>query len=177
MFEKFKVILSKVMSVFPSLDDHIASEPVLIKQFVCGFLFNRNCKRVCLIRKNRPIWQAGKLNGVGGSIEPGETGPMAMAREFFEETGVHTLPLDWIPVTDLYFKGIVVQMYAFSSQIVYDAVRTNTDEKVVKLAVQYIHKGSTDCLSNIPALITLCEDAIHFDGTDPYHKVGRQQEE
>jgi 8-oxo-dGTP diphosphatase len=53
--------------------------------YVCGFLFSPDRSRVLLIRKNRPAWQAGKLNGVGGKIEAGESPLDAMIREFREE--------------------------------------------------------------------------------------------
>lgn len=56
--------------------------------YVCGFLFSPCGGLVVLIEKNRPAWQAGKLNGVGGKVEPGESPGRAMAREFYEETGV-----------------------------------------------------------------------------------------
>ena len=54
-------------------------------QFVIGFLFRND--EVALIQKNRPEWQKGKLNGVGGHIEEGEKPSDAMKREFYEETG------------------------------------------------------------------------------------------
>jgi 8-oxo-dGTP diphosphatase len=63
------------------------------KTYVCGFLFSPERTRVLLIRKNRPAWQAGRLNGLGGKIEPGETPHQAMVREFREEAGVD-LPED-----------------------------------------------------------------------------------
>jgi 8-oxo-dGTP diphosphatase len=58
------------------------------QHYVCGFLFSPDRARVLLIRKRRPAWQAGKLNGVGGKIETGETPQEAMRREFREEAGV-----------------------------------------------------------------------------------------
>ena len=59
-----------------------------MKRYVCSFLFSTDRRRVLLIRKNRPAWQAGKLNGVGGKIEAGETPHEAARREFREETGL-----------------------------------------------------------------------------------------
>lgn len=56
--------------------------------YVAGFLFNDNGNRVVLIEKERPEWQRGKFNGIGGHIEEGETPEQAMRREFKEETGV-----------------------------------------------------------------------------------------
>lgn len=61
---------------------------------VVGLLFSADFSHVLLIRKARPPWQTGKLNGVGGRIEPGETAHAAMHREFEEETGC-TSKVDW----------------------------------------------------------------------------------
>jgi 8-oxo-dGTP diphosphatase len=59
-----------------------------VQEYVAGFLFSPDRSRVLLIRKRRPAWQAGKLNGLGGKVEPGETPIEAMRREFREEAGV-----------------------------------------------------------------------------------------
>lgn len=56
--------------------------------YVAGFLFDPNLTRVALVRKGKPEWQAGRLNGIGGKIEPGETALEAMRREFLEEAGL-----------------------------------------------------------------------------------------
>lgn len=59
-----------------------------MQTYACGFLFSPDRCRVLLIRKNRPAWQAGKLNGIGGKIERGETPAEAMRREFREEAAL-----------------------------------------------------------------------------------------
>lgn len=43
--------------------------------YVAGFLFGPMPRHnyVALIRKNKPDWQKGKLNGIGGKVEAGET--------------------------------------------------------------------------------------------------------
>lgn len=57
-------------------------------EYVAGFLFTGpDPNWVALVRKARPAWQAGRLNGIGGKIEPGEAPVTAMVREFREETG------------------------------------------------------------------------------------------
>jgi len=69
-----------------------------MQSYVVGFLFDdfdENDKLVTLIKKNRPSWQAGLWNGIGGKVEPGETNYQAMVREFAEETGVQTYESDW----------------------------------------------------------------------------------
>lgn len=66
-----------------------------MKRYVLGFAFDSTRQHVLLIEKNRPEWQAGRLNGVGGKIEPEDRNSPreAMAREFFEETGLNP-PID-----------------------------------------------------------------------------------
>lgn len=65
------------------------------KMYVAGFCFSERHDSVVLIKKARPHWQSGFLNGIGGKIEEGETPLQAMVREFEEETGVKTQTPDW----------------------------------------------------------------------------------
>lgn len=58
------------------------------KTYCVGFLFSTDLQNVVLIKKNRPALQVGKLNGVGGKVEAGESYHDAMVREFSEEAGV-----------------------------------------------------------------------------------------
>jgi len=61
-------------------------------EYVVGFAFSKNRKNVLLICKNRPEWQKGCLNGIGGKVEDDPTFLAAMNRECLEETG---LILNW----------------------------------------------------------------------------------
>lgn len=55
------------------------------RYYVAGFLLKGD--HVLLVRKNRPKWQDGFLNGIGGEVEGSETPEQAMEREFHEEAG------------------------------------------------------------------------------------------
>jgi len=55
---------------------------------VLGFYFDISFEKVLLIKKNKPKWQRGKLNGIGGKIEQEESPISAMVREFKEEAGI-----------------------------------------------------------------------------------------
>lgn len=72
--------------------------------WVAGFLFSTDGKRVLLIQKNKPDWAVGKWNAVGGKIEHGETNLEAMNREFEEETGLESDNdnIDWVHFVNLY---------------------------------------------------------------------------
>jgi 8-oxo-dGTP diphosphatase len=58
-------------------------------------MFSYQRDRLVLIRKNHPDWQKGLMNGVGGHMEENESVWAAMSREFLEEAGVETNPLEW----------------------------------------------------------------------------------
>jgi len=57
-------------------------------RLVVGYIFDLEMNQVILIKKIKPEFMAGKLNGVGGKVEPGEDYLEAMRRECKEETGL-----------------------------------------------------------------------------------------
>lgn len=70
-----------------------------MKNYVAGLMFSEDRTKVALVRKNKPDWQKGLLNGIGGKIELEDStmchgdaiftsSKNAMIREFKEETGV-----------------------------------------------------------------------------------------
>ncbi len=66
-----------------------------MKEYVNGFMYCEDESKVVLIKKEKPEWQRGLLNGVGGKIELGESPKQAIVREFEEETGVKTSESEW----------------------------------------------------------------------------------
>jgi 8-oxo-dGTP pyrophosphatase MutT (NUDIX family) len=64
--------------------------------YVTGFAFTPDGDSVLLIKKTKPQWQAGKLNGVGGKVEEFDADlAAAMVREFQEETSIVTTSDQW----------------------------------------------------------------------------------
>ena len=97
------------------------------QRFCVGYLFSPDLTKVVLIRKNRPDWQATKLNGVGGKLQDGETPLRGMQREFLEETGLEHW--DWEPLARLEFDEAVVWFF-WGKSCLYDLCETKTDEGV-----------------------------------------------
>ena len=98
-----------------------------MQTYVLGFLFTAD-NRVVLILKNRPKWQEGFLNGVGGKIEPDETPLQAMVREFREETGM--VVKKWSKVLTLTGEGYKVQVFKAYHHDKDPPIRSMTDEQV-----------------------------------------------
>lgn len=97
---------------------------------VCGFYFSSDLSRVVLVKKERPEWQRGLYNGVGGKVEDGEFARDAMAREFEEETGVRVET--WEPFCRHGHEASLFEVTYFRAfgDRVYEC-RTTTDEEVV----------------------------------------------
>jgi 8-oxo-dGTP diphosphatase len=134
-----------------------------MKKYCLGFAFDAARKRVVLIRKKRPSWQAGQLNGVGGHVEEGETFWQCMVREYREETGVDTFESDWTRFGRLHSGDFEMEVFAnYVTNI--EQVKTMTDEPVgiysVALDVSGISK-QYKLISNLSWLIPVALDK-HF---------------
>lgn len=104
-------------------------------EYVCGFMFDtldHPFGRVLLINKLRPDYQKGKLNGIGGRVEPGESHAQAMIREFHQETGL--MVTDWIYFCQMrYINKATVHFFYAQGDI--EAARVQTDEKLQIMGV------------------------------------------
>jgi 8-oxo-dGTP diphosphatase len=122
--------------------------------YVVGFAFteNEDGPRVVLIKKNKPNWQSGKWNGVGGKVEFGETSLRAMIREFKEETTVETSPADWRQYATMGSKDWQVDVFCAFGNKFLDA-RTNTPEQVV--IADWNHINTAPLIPNLYWLIPM----------------------
>lgn len=105
-------------------------------EYVVGFAFDNTQSNLMMIRKNRPDWMAGRLNGIGGKIETGESPLQAMIRECQEEADI-TIE-NWAPIHTISFDN-GDKLYAFvtqNNQI--ENATTKTDELVVIVPTEII---------------------------------------
>jgi len=120
--------------------------------YVLGFGFHKftDDVYVSLIRKNKPEWQKGKRNGVGGKVELNEHPQNAMVREFKEETGVDTKKDDW-KLFCQYYDDINFYVYCYYS-FLNDLTTTITDEPVT---IHSVNKLPDNVIPNIRWLVPM----------------------
>ena len=117
-----------------------------MEKMVVGFVFNEEKTHVLLIKKNRPQWQAGKINGMGGHIEKGEGAFEAVSRECAEEFGLSIPCKNWKSVAVLRGKDFFVHFFAAEADV--GRALQTTDEEPVLVAL----KDLSRCDSLIPNL-------------------------
>jgi 8-oxo-dGTP diphosphatase len=139
-----------------------------MQQYVCGFLFSRDREQVVLIRKNRPAWQAGKLNGVGGKVEAGETLHQAMSREFREEATMILAPEAWQHVITLTGKDWQGHFFRAFGDV--DRVQAATDEP---LEIHPTCQLPQDTIPNLQWTIPLLLDDDPCGGSYAVEVFGR----
>ena len=129
------------------------------QHYVCGFLFSPDRSRVLLIRKNRPAWQKGKLNGIGGKVEPSDTDHLAaMRREFREEAGLDIA--EWHDVLTLTAADWHTHFYRAFGDI--DRARAITDEQ---LEIHLTSDLPRDTIPNLHWMIPLMIDSEILGGS------------
>jgi len=121
---------------------------------VLGFMFSEDSKRVLLIEKIRPEFQAGRLNGIGGKIEKSDSSSkFAMTREFEEECGICTLPNDWTAIGRMLTDDYLVEIFKAIGNI--DSAKSVEAEQV---KICDIANLPSNCMNNIHWLIPYCLD-------------------
>jgi 8-oxo-dGTP diphosphatase len=144
-------------------------------EYVLGFAFTEDYagfNRVMLIHKLKPAWQAGKLNGIGGKIEPGETPHRAMAREFFEEAGLESLPTAWLKFAEL--KSPDAQVYCFVTRWewkIFKRAYSKTEEKLRSFQIDELFFQKlmdANAIENLHWLIPMANSAWWLTGGPVY---------
>ena len=126
--------------------------------YVVGFLMNYTGTKVMLIKKERPSWQKGRMNGIGGKIELGETPLLAMIREFQEETGVHVK--SWTEYCTLHGEEFNLHVFmAYASIETLEQCTSMTDEEVMLIPIALMQHHSP--LPNLKWLIPMALSMEH----------------
>ena len=120
--------------------------------YVLALLFSPDRRRVVLMRKTRPTWQAGRINALGGKVAAGETPADAARREVREEAGIEVRAWEEF----LVWEDPVYRMHALRA---FDAealkARTAEDQEVFLAEVARLPPNVID---NLRWLIPLALD-------------------
>lgn len=133
-----------------------------MQKYVAGFMFDGVNENVALVRKLKPEWQKGKLNGIGGKIEEGETPQVAMIREFEEETGHFNN--GWVHFCTL--SGNEFEVHFFWNIGDLSLLKTMEAEEIVVTPLTSI--GIDNCIPNLTWLIPMAQ-TFGFDNGLPFN--------
>lgn len=122
------------------------------KLYTVGFVFTNGNKDVLLVRKLKPLWQAGRLNGIGGKFEPGETAAQCIYREGYEEIGHH---LGWDKFCVLRGGNFVCHFFCSHEQTISTPAQNDVGENLVWASS---HALPDDVIPNLFWLIPLALD-------------------
>lgn len=118
---------------------------------------------VVLIKKNRPEWQKGRFNGLGGKVKAAESMPDAMSREFQEECGVIVDPDRWKVVGEMHCGpseacSIGTYVVVFTAELTVDEINeaeTQTDEEIEVFQLPIDSDDASQFIGNVPGMIAL----------------------
>ncbi len=129
----------------------------MIQKYTLGFLFNKELTKVLLIHKQRPMWQKGMVNGLGGKFENQESALECIAREVKEETDILIEPKKWVKFAELHSSKFAVEVLtAIYSGPETDAI-DNEDQRVEWFDVKHLPKN---IMTNLAWLIPLAQEKI-----------------
>jgi 8-oxo-dGTP diphosphatase len=132
-----------------------------ITNYVCGFYFDSTFEQVVLIWKNKPSWQKGKLNGVGGKIEKGEPPLNAMRREFHEEAGI--LHNEWVDLIILTGTDWRVYFFCAIGKVnEFEYAETKEDEEVAKIEINRLLANEYAHIQNLEWLVPMAIQRLQF---------------
>lgn len=112
-----------------------------MENYVVGFITDG--KRVLLIRKNRPVNQAGLYNGIGGKVKDIESPLDAMIRKAKEETNLDIT--DWFKIDTFEYPTNYITLHLFKAKVSKKFIKnykTTTDEVVRIFKIKNLPQNS-----------------------------------
>lgn len=127
-----------------------------MEKYVLGFIFEKDLKHVYLIRKQRPRWQKGKLNGIGGHVNEKESFDEAMKREAIEEA-------DYLGEFTSFGKTSEgrFELYFYYSICNENLIpKTTTDEKIERISIESLLSFKENVVPDLCLIIPMAIDII-----------------
>ena len=138
-------------------------ENTIQEKYTVAFIFNTTMSKVLLVHKQKPEWQLGKVNGIGGKYEEGETGEQCIQRETREESNLDIPEAAWLRVGTMRLTSGNVGVYAARYEgNLSDAVK-NHHEEVEWFGIDSLPENA---ISNLHWLVPLTLKKL--EGTDSF---------
>lgn len=136
-------------------------------EYVVGFMFSSDHERIALIRKNKPEWQKGKLNGIGGRMQQDEAPVGTMVREFEEETGAITSIDQWKMYAEIVGENWKVYFFVTTGDIY--KLSSTTIEQVEVHMTSNVNIFNPEVIDNLPWLVPLALN--HLQTKNPNYTI------
>jgi len=145
--------------------------------FVLGFLFSPSLEKVVLLRKNRPPWEKGYLNGISGHVEQDESPLHALNRESSKQIDYNGRWTYFGRIENKILGGIIDCFYSvFPDEDV--KVQSKTDEEAMIVITESIIEFGLEgrkpmgisILENIPLLIAAAMTKIKHNRLEKKEK-------
>lgn len=130
-----------------------------MKKYVLGFLFSNDKRDIALIRKERPEFQKGKFNGVGGKIENDETPLEAMNRECKEEFEINVEWKQYLTIIDK--KQTLLYLFKAFDNKIYDLdglTFNDVMEEIYRFDLYKFNQLGNECMYNLPWMVNMALD-------------------
>lgn len=137
-----------------------------MKKYTLGFVFNKNLDHVLLMHKNRPDWQAGKINGLGGKLEEGEDGVSCIQREVKEESGLDIEKDNWVYAGVLYSESFHMEVLCSTHEGNMEDAKTLEDEEIEWFQIESLPKNTID---NLYWLVHITLDKIKNNKVETFN--------
>lgn len=129
-----------------------------MKKYTLGFIFTSDFSSVLLIHKMSPPWQIGKVNGIGGKTEEGESSRACIKREVREETALNIPKNSFELVGKIQESGGQVDVFATVYKGEKKDAKSNDKERVEWYKVNDLPQN---VISNLRWLIPLSIDKLN----------------
>jgi len=128
-----------------------------MNKFVLAFIFDQTFEHVLLMHKNRPAWQDGLVNGLGGKVEAGETAVQSVSREVEEESGLKIKEEDWTFAGFVYSDSFNLDVFGCVYKGNPSDAQTLEDEPIEWFSVNNLPNNT---INNLPWLMNITLDKV-----------------
>lgn len=136
-----------------------------MQKYVVAFVFNTDFTSVLLMHKNRPAWQDGLVNGLGGKVNDGEDTFATVSREVEEESGLQISKDSWVKVGKVHSGSFTMDVFGHRYEGDMNDAVTKEDEPIEWFKVSEL---PSNIIENVPWLVNITLDKLKNDNFEQF---------